>query len=129
MLATSIITDSKGSFLDAKNSRIIYKNDVGDLSPILCQLGGGFASPYYFVYATFLLLVRFFLYSWARWNGDAGWPLATGCIWPHWSKSSDLGCKFKCELPGSVSGPLCFQLDRIPGLGKPPRFQMGLLFR
>lgn len=38
MLATSIIADSKGSFLDAKNSRIIYKNDVGDLSPILCQL-------------------------------------------------------------------------------------------
>lgn len=55
MLAPRIITDSKGSFLDAKNSRIIYKNDLGNLSPLLCSWEAGL--PHYTVISLITLIL------------------------------------------------------------------------
>lgn len=74
MLAPSIITESKGSFLGGGDGRITYKNDPGDLPPLLCQLGGGCVSLYcYFMYDTYWL-VNSLLYC--R-SGDVGSP---GCM-------------------------------------------------
>lgn len=83
MLAASVITDSKGSFLDAKDSRIIYKNNPGgSVSPSL-PVGKSVCLVALLLHLQRLSSVSSSPYRWANWSGvtACGAP-AAGCIWP-----------------------------------------------